>query len=150
MVRNILLVICGVILSLILASVSAWGILEFTPLGKSIREDKQTGNLQHDGHEPETQKYNDIFVQMEQTLWLIELVIMPVISLVVGSFMGIFARKRHFVLSIISLTPLLVAFLISSSWKVSGLFYCILYALLASLASLAVSRLKISPESRLP
>jgi uncharacterized membrane protein len=150
MARNIFLVIGGIFLSLVLTVVSAWGILKFTSLGKSIREGEQTENIQRDRHELETQEYKDIFVQMEQTLWIIKLVIMPVISLVVGSFIGIFARKHLFVLSIISLTPLLAAFLISSSWKVSGLFYCILYALLASLASLAVSHLKTHPDSRLP
>ncbi|HTG15120.1 MAG TPA: hypothetical protein VK747_07605 [Blastocatellia bacterium] len=136
MLKNILLIFAGIALTIVLAGVGGWVMLQLTPVGRAIRESGA-----------EWYSQGDPFESMRKTMLMIELLVCPVIAIAVGTFIGLLAEKRAGLLATMSISPLVIFFLLASKLSLSAVALSVTYLLLASLVAFGMARWKIQRGS---
>ena len=129
MIKNISLVIGGILLSFVLVVAGGWIILQFTPMKAALIENAAAWY-----------EHGDPFVVMGVTLSIIEFVMCPVIAIAVGVYVGFLARRLAWQLSAISSIPLITLFLTASTWRWGSIALAGLYLLIASAIAFVVAR----------
>lgn len=129
MIRNITIVVSGIVLSFLLLMICGWIMLQLTPLGHNLTS---YGEAWYE--------HGDPFELMRGTMSIINLLILPLIAVVIGVFVGFLAHTNAWQLALLSLAPLLILFLTSGSWSVSDFGLVAVYLLLAAASSTAIRR----------
>ena len=133
MFRNLAIGIAGLILSALLLGVAGWFSLNFSEQGRIIRD--------HQSKRVSDEQFAEVFFQnASHSQFIIEFVAMPLISIVAGCFVGLFARERVWLPALISIIPVLLFFLVRSNAK--GLVLCAIYTVLAIGTAMMLSGLR--------
>lgn len=133
MFRNLAIGIAGLILSALLLGVAGWFSLNFSEQGRIIRD--------HQSKRVSDEQFAEVFFQnASHSQFIIEFVAMPLISIVAGCFVGLFARQRVWLPALISIIPVLLFFLVRSNAK--GLVLCAIYTVLAIGTAMMLSGLR--------
>jgi hypothetical protein len=134
MKRNLLVVGGGVILSFVLLSVGAWIFLQASSQGEWIRETAADGRMPK--YEEEIEKYGDPFDMMTRGMRITQFILLPIVGLLTGTFVGLLARSAVWQTAAISLIPLALLVLAAHSWTLEGLLLSCVYIVLCSATSL--------------
>ncbi|MFN2514052.1 MAG: hypothetical protein ABR568_21890 [Pyrinomonadaceae bacterium] len=140
MKRNLLVIGGGVILSFLLLSVGGWIVLQTSSHGVWIREFTADGRIPTS--EETIQKDNDPFDIMARGMRVIQFVLLPIVALFTGTFVGLIARSAVWQTAAISLIPLCLLVLAGHSWNLEGIALSGVYLALCCAASLLLYRWK--------
>jgi hypothetical protein len=140
MKRNVLVVGGSVILSFVLLSVGGWIFLQTSSQGEWIREFAADGKMPK--YQEAMEKYGDPFDMMARGMRVMRFVLLPIVALLTGTFVGLLARSAVWQTAAISLSPLALLVLTAHSWTLVGLLLSCVYIVLCSMASLLLYRWK--------
>jgi hypothetical protein len=134
----VLLVVCGIILSFVLLSIGLWIFLQTSSQGQWIRE--SAGRVPE--YEETIEKYGDPFEMMARGMRVMEFVLLPIVALLTGAFVGLLARSAVWQTAAFSLIPLSLLVLAAHSWNLRGFVSSGVYLALCCAASLLLFRWK--------
>ncbi|HLG14786.1 MAG TPA: hypothetical protein VJH03_09840 [Blastocatellia bacterium] len=129
MIKNISIVVGGVMLSFLLVVAGGWIVIQFTPM-KSVLIENDTA----------WSKLGDPFAVLGTTLSIIKFVMCPVIAMAIGGYVGFLVRSHAWQLAMISAIPFTVVFLAAGDWRAEGVALGGFYLLIASAFAFAIAR----------
>lgn len=88
------------------------------------------------------EKYGDPFDMMARGMRVMDFVLLPIVALLTGAFVGIVALSAVWQTAAISLIPLALLVLAGHSWDLKGFVLSGVYLVLCGAASLLVHKLK--------
>lgn len=143
MSRNIALVLAGMLLSGLLASLTGFLIARSPEMQVALQLAAQADA----GHSNPPEDSSAIWTAMERSAWLGAWVYSPVIALVVGVFVGVFGRQYIVAVSLCAIAPYAVAFSLGTDGLVAGLPFLILYLSIAAAAGVGMSAWRSRPSA---
>ncbi len=146
MARHALIVLAGVALSLAMVIASSWVVLNFTPLGRFVKEYRLPEQASTVERQNVTREYGDPFQLMQDALLTVDFVAMPLAALAVGVLTGWFAKARHRLLTLIALLPLSIFVLLLHSYSLYGIGLCLTYVALSLFACILTLKAKSNTQ----
>lgn len=120
MLRSVLVVFGGAVTSMALLIVSKWVVLLLAPIPTVAGPGQFEAALQH-----------EVFDRY---------IVVPVVALLTGLVVGIFARGAPGWLAVLAVAPLTTLFLSGHTWSVNALAFAVAYVLLAAGAAVVLAR----------
>lgn len=134
----------GVFLSYVVLIIGVWLILKSDVGKRNIESGTAAVNSAERGEVVSEKDATEFFETLEQTLWLYKFVLLPLIALFIGAFMGFLAKNKAYILAIISFLPVNVFFLFANRWNVTSLLFGVVYFLVAASTAVGISKLSSS------
>jgi len=126
MKRNLIVIIGGVILGLIYISCCAWLLLKFTTFGKIVTESAAMGRAME--YKEVVIKYGqNPFGHMQTELRIIQYAMFPVLSALIGIYVGVLTRKNEVAIAAITILPFVIFATSSDSSSVAAFGFSIIY-----------------------
>jgi hypothetical protein len=144
MIRSLLLVVAGVFLSYVVLVIGSWLILKSDVGRRNLESGTAAMNAAERGEAVSEKDATEFAETLEQTLWLYKFVLLPLVALFVGGFMGFLAKNKAYILAIISFLPVNVFYLFANEWNVTSLLFGVVYFLVAVSTAVGISKLSSS------
>lgn len=140
MTRNILTVCGGIILTFLLLAFSGWFFSNFTNFGK-ITGEYALGK---------TIDFKELSKSMEIAFRIINYIIFPIGSLIIGIYVGLLSQSREVVVSAVTLLPLVI-FATYDSSRLSAFLFALFYLSIGCLTThfISIRKIKGRPSSKI-
>jgi len=146
MKRNILVCIGGIILTLLFLLLCAWLALKFTTFGKITTESAALGRAME--HKEVVAKYGqNPFKYMHTELRIGQFVLFPLLSILIGIYVGVLARKNEVLIAGITLLPFVIFTTSSDTSRATAFGFSILYLGICCLTTNIIVGRKVTSQS---
>lgn len=132
MTRNILTVCGGIILSFLLLAFSGWFFAKYSYIGK-ISGEYALGK---------TIDFKALSQSMEIAYRIIDYIIFPIGSLLIGIYVGLFSKRREVVVFAVTLLPLVIIATSTDSSRLSAFLFAFFYLSIGCLTTHFISIMK--------
>jgi len=126
--RSILTVCGGIILTFLLLAFSGWFFSNFTNIGK-ITGEYALGK---------TIDFKELSKSMEIAIRIINYIVFPIGSLIIGTYVGLLSKSREVVVSAVTLLPLVI-FATYDSSRLSAFLFALFYLSIGCLTTHFIS-----------
>ena len=144
--RDILVTISVIVLTFVLLAAGVLIVLNFTRGGR-FDSDSRVSTQDYATVKGE---YGEPWRLMSQTTRLYDYGLIPVISVIAGILIGLFAKRRRALLGCLAVVPLSALMLAAHGFATRGFLLMALYLILAWGASNSISRLLRRPQTSIP
>lgn len=146
MKRNILVFIGGVTLTFFYVLLCGWLGLNFSIFGKIATESAASGRVPE--YKEVMAKYGqDPFKQMEMVLRIARFFLYPLLSILVGIYVGLLARKNEVMVAGIALLPFVIFVTSSDTSRTSAFGFSIMYLSFSCITTHVVAGRRVARET---
>ena len=146
MKRILIVIIGGEILGVIYIACCAWLLLKFTIFGKIATESAAIGRVME--YKEVVSKFGqNTFWNMQTELRLIQYVMFPLLSVLIGIYVGVYSIKNEVAIAAITILPFVIFATSSDSSRVAAFGFSIFYLGICCLATNVIARRRTTRQA---